>query len=321
MCAGGRLRHLGAGRTADLGEALAQIITTAQQENKLTDVERLLTSLQQGQYSIVEELLDTRLPRPILLDLLQKSFRSPSGQNLPPFFMALRDIAFASVITASWDNLFERTFVSRQPLVTTPWDRENFARLFREGRFVILKLFGDPRQSNAYSFTQDEFRKAINDNPPLSRYLASLFSAKTMLFVGVSSVGIEGYLRLLSRPTSSPRRHFALVPWESDVEIHAERFASRWGIELLIYRASAGHPEVVHFFEGLRDRIHARTGPTVPIDTSPPSPILEKLTLTERGAISQVRATIQSWLEHLAGQQWLRQINPVEGHCARTLRR
>ncbi len=139
----------GSGISAQAGqptwrEALAQIITTAQQESKLTDAERLLTSLQQGQYSVVEELLDTRLSRPILLDLLQKSFHSPSGQNLPPFFLALHDIAFASVITASWDNLFERTFVSRQPLVTTPWDRENFAKLFREGRFVILKMFGYP---------------------------------------------------------------------------------------------------------------------------------------------------------------------------------
>ena len=67
----------------------------------------------------------------------------------------------------------------------------------------------------------------------MARYLGTLFSTRTILYAGVSLQGINDFLSALFQVVESPRRHFALVPRQPDIEVQAQLYGGRWNVELL----------------------------------------------------------------------------------------
>jgi hypothetical protein len=264
--AGDCVLFAGSGISAQAGyptwrDAIGQILTTATLDGTLTDADSLRIALNEGKFLQVSELLSSRLGPPAVTKMAQDLYGT-DRRRLPGISRTLGQIPFDSVVTGNWDGVIERTFAARiadrRRQVLTPLTTEKFSEILRERRFVVLKIFGDIEQPDSLLLTPEEYRREIFANPELGRYLSTLFSTRSIIYAGVSLDGITDFMSAFPQLGSSPRQHVALVPWQTGIEVQAELFKSRWGIELLVYQPSDGHPEVPAFFERLRDRVRQR---------------------------------------------------------------
>jgi energy-coupling factor transporter ATP-binding protein EcfA2 len=236
------------------GTGLARLLEMAAEANPSAAWDSLRTALTNGDLSLVAELIRSRLPEGELLAMVKATFKTEST-SLPAVHRAFRNIPFLGVMTTNWDNLLAETFSFKDPVRLSPRDTTSFLELTREIRFFLLQLYGDPNQPESFIFTPAEYLKNIFETEAFGKFIAFLFQAKTFFFAGTSLAGIEDFLSGLRLRAAPNRRHFALVPWQSDIDIQSERFESHYGVELLVYGPTPDFPEVPRFVEELRYRV------------------------------------------------------------------
>jgi tetratricopeptide (TPR) repeat protein len=193
------------------------------------------------------------------------TYEIPVSHPLPSLSATLGELPFARVLTSNWDHLVEETFRHREGGVVLSPDRsERFAAVYRDNLFMILKLYGQLTNPKSVAFGADEYRRSIEDNPDFFKFISSIYSSNTILFLGVSIAGIEAFVSGLRLRGNRGRIHDALVPWQSDIEAEQERFEVRYGIRLLPFHPTPGFPEVMRWVENLRERYLERPVPLVP---------------------------------------------------------
>jgi GTPase SAR1 family protein len=211
--------------------------------------------LSNGELDQVADLISSRVQRSELLELLADIYGRPAAQSKSDLSNHLAVIPFARVLTANWDSVVEETFKDRDPVVLSPDRSDRFAEVYRSSSFLVLKLSGLLSEPKSVSFSAEEFRRAVDDNPNFFKFVSSVFSTSTILFLGVSLAGIEQFVTALRLRSNPDRAHFALVPWQPDTEVQQERFQSKYGIRLLPFRASPGFPEVAKWANALGQRV------------------------------------------------------------------
>jgi predicted ATPase len=215
--------------------------------------------LAEGNLNEATDLLSARVSRQELLNALARSYQTPGP--LPSPIATLANLPFVRVLTANWDTVAEDLFTARRPTVLLPNRSERFAASFRENAFVVLKLYGDLSHPASVSFSADEYRRSIEDNPEFFKFVSSIYSSNTILFIGVSLAGIEDFVGALRLRGNPNRLHHALVPWQRDIAVQQERFLGRFGIKLLVYTPTPGFPEVQRWIEALHSEYIQRPAP------------------------------------------------------------
>jgi predicted ATPase len=208
---------------------------------------------------LTKDLVSGRLERSELLRHLQNILPVDEVRvGLPTLHRLLKQLPFAGVVTNSWDDVVERTFQGRTPTVLLPTALQDYAGLLRDKHFFLMRASGILSEDQLL-FTADDYRRVMHDNKPCSRFVASLFTTTTLLFLSADLEEIEQFVvssGFLSRPE---RTHYAVVPREADTELQQERMARRYNIQLLSYEATAGFPEVVDFIRSLAEKVSAKT--------------------------------------------------------------
>lgn len=206
------------------------------------------------------DLIDARMDRTELVALIERVV-PPFSAQLPAFHRALGGLPFVGVVTNSWDTLLDRTFEARAPLRLEP-EAEDFGAVLRNDRFFLLKLFGDVKRGPR--ITSEEYRRTIIENPMYHRFLASLFTTRTILFIGATTETIEDFLKNSDIQFSPNRYHFALVPRDETTELQLERLAARYNVVLLPFDPTPGFPEVLRFTRSLVDKVPRVSPPDMP---------------------------------------------------------
>ena len=249
--------------------------------------EMLRMALDNGDASRVAEVIRGRISPETLVRICTDIFSEPAPKS-STLHNVLREIPFLGVITTSWDQILETAFARRQPQVLSPRDFQQFGEILREKLFFILKLYGDPRRAGSFLFTPDEYRRAIYENEPFSKFLNSIYGSTTLLFAGGSLEAIEqNFLSGLRIAGQTDQKHFALVPVLPGKSLEAERFQHKYGITLLHYQPTPGYPEILRFFESLRKRVGFRR-----ISAEPASEIvasgIDRIRLENVGSFAQL---------------------------------
>jgi len=153
-----------------------------------------------GQWSAVAEYLRTQVDREVLLNATRGLFPE---RDLPRAHELLGHLPFAGAITSSWDMLLWHAFEHRHPVAGNPRDPERAVRAFGENAFFLVHLFGglDPA---SFVFSNDEYRELMSTSS-LARFVGSVVSGRTMLFIGASVDGLETVfsdLRLGQQPAN-----------------------------------------------------------------------------------------------------------------------
>lgn len=267
--AGECLVYVGAGLSAGSGypewfylvsELLEWAIENGHVERRFG--ESLRAALQEGNADLVADSVvgslrgrEDRLHRHLSAIFLQ------SERPLSAAHRLLKDLRLCAALTTNFDELLERTFERQRPPVFTVQDTDQLLEALANRTFFLLKLYGSLRQPSTLVVSPAQYRESVAGNRAFVQTLESLFFSRTILFVGASLAGIEGYLGGLAFRGIARRPHYALVHVTGNAwRAQADLLSRRYGIQVIPYRASTpSHPEVIDFLAKLRDRVKAET--------------------------------------------------------------
>jgi energy-coupling factor transporter ATP-binding protein EcfA2 len=240
-------------------ELLANFLSYLETSDSGSDWGAVRNQLLKGDHSLAYDLLESRNRLKDLQDEIVEEFgkKAEVPGALSDFF---GDVPLAGILTITPDKVVERAAKRRNPVVfdyDTPTD---YSRLIRDKTFFVAKLYGDVSSPKKLIVTAKQYGSMLNDTPELKTFIASLFSSRHLLFVGISPDGILDFLEATGIRQSGSLTHYALVPERSDLPVLMERFHSKYDIVLLRYRPTSGFPEVPRFFRQLQAAVdHART--------------------------------------------------------------
>ena len=221
-------------------KTLEEVIAHAARRNRRLRLNDLQRALAAGKTSLVVELLVNRLSKQVLLDGISASFSGHADFTKIPQ-QALHSIPFTSVLTTSWDPVWERVFRRKTPVVVRPGARETAPQFLRSDSFEIVKLFGDIQVPDSLILTREAFRSNLLENPRLAKSLNSLLFSKSFFFIGTSLESIHDFLASVQYQLRGHvyRRHFAVVADEPDLSLHAEYFERNYNLQLIPVDAAA----------------------------------------------------------------------------------
>jgi energy-coupling factor transporter ATP-binding protein EcfA2 len=262
-CASGSCVLLaGSGVAAQAGyptwrETLLKLIDRASIKDPNVDWSSLADAIRRGRLAKAEDLINSRVARADLVEVIRELFIRPEA-SLPPFFDSLAAIPFAGVITPNWDDSVVRAFADYNPLVVLSSASTTVSRIVEGDRFFVLKLYGDPDHPETFRFTPTEYEHDLFDNTTYSKFLTSLFLSRSVFCLGASLKGLDDFFSGLKLREKPSKPHFALVAREPDMALQEELFLSKYGVRLLGYEPTPGFPEVSTFVTNLGSLVAKR---------------------------------------------------------------
>lgn len=159
------------------------------------------------------------------------------------------------VITINYDDLLERAYVKKLSDIpnklTYAQSREAANNFWRE-RFFILKAHGDAKQDvNSLILSQKDYRRTLYREAGYRSLLQSIFTSKSVVFVGVSLADPE-FNQLLDYLHDSYHgggpTHYLLMDRSKSLMTTSRRYLDDFNIKTIPYDNSSGnHAEVTEF--------------------------------------------------------------------------
>jgi predicted ATPase len=250
----------------------------------------LRAALAQGQYDSVSDNLVSiwRDRQPLLNQYLRETFLNKT--SLPNSISRLKDLPLSAVMTTNFDNLLEQALGSKTTSALTPADAEVLLQCLHKREFFLLKLYGTLEKPATVILSPSQYEDVVKENLLFSQFMETLLVSRTILFVGASLEGIEAYLKGMRLLRQSPRTHYALIGVQDDIwQAKAYPLKERFGIEVLPYTPSPGHPELQQFLENIETELFTTHGTgTAVVD---PGTILKRLSLTNVGPFENLELT------------------------------
>jgi hypothetical protein len=247
--------------------------------------------------SIVSKLR-TKDDQVLLQNYLRKVFlkrASPSS-----FHSLLKRIKFSAVLTPNFDTLIEGVYETPREQVYTPKDTEPLLTALTKRAFFVLKLYGTLDSPDEVIIAPAQYENAITGNRAFSQFMETLFFSRTLLFVGASLEGIEGYLRGISFPKKVNRKHYAVVAvsdyaWRAKADL-LER---RYGITVLPYTPRNDYAELGEFLTKLTNMVEA--GAVIGTESKRATSRLKRISLVNIGPFDNLELEFDAKWEIFLG--------------------
>jgi hypothetical protein len=244
---------------------LILLVDRAVQNGHTTQPEgtKLRDAVKQGKHLFVAETVRRLLGAREFDDALENIFRSALLRPTKRHELISR-IPFSSVVTTNYDKLLEATYAKKGhiPPTYTFSDSPDVISALSHGRFFILKAHGDIDRKESLVLSEKDYRDIVYRQPGYRAALNTIFITKTVLFVGTSlnDVDVRLVLESVSESFSGKGpRHYAIVPSQSISDAELQHWREFFGIHLLLYRATKGHPQVDQILDTLAKKVDART--------------------------------------------------------------
>jgi hypothetical protein len=236
------------------GECLAGGHIATERANELR---RLVQSGDSLKLLMAAEELRDRFGPDLFVARLADTFQDET--KLPtPVHKELPKVPFRMAITTNYDKLLEYAYAEarggRTPPTYTSNDASDFADALFKEKFCILKAHGDVEKRTTMVITEKDYRNIFYRLPGYKTALSSIFTTKSVLFLGASLSDPELWLLLGFLHDAfhgSGTYHFALVPRGDASETMFNRWKNDFSVFCIHYEPTAGHPEVLKFVQSL----------------------------------------------------------------------
>ena len=144
------------------------------------------------------------------------------------------------------------------PPVYTYEDSADVVSALSHGRFFILKAHGDIDSKSTIVLSERDYRDMVYRQPGYRAAMNAIFITKTVFFVGTSLTDTDTNLVLESVSESfsgKGPKHYALLPEREASEAEEIHWRDLFGIQLIQYKATKGHPELDQFLKRLRGAV------------------------------------------------------------------
>lgn len=267
---GNTVLFVGAGLSVGIGlptwpELMDRIIKWSVERNIIDNVakEEFEQWIEQKKFLLLIQELRERMGNRHFMEFMSEVFRDDTKEPTPTHKI-LPEIPFAAVLTTNFDVLIESAYTSSlgvKARTYTQADIPELAHLHSSGQFYILKLHGDIDRIETVVLGRNDYRQVMFANNAYRDFLTALLLIRTVLFVGFSLADPDLLLLLDKLETAFKGYgglHYALINEQEVGKIERERWRKDYGIDIIPYRATEGHPEVHTFLDQIAEAIVER---------------------------------------------------------------
>ncbi|MFX1555559.1 MAG: SIR2 family protein, partial [Promethearchaeota archaeon] len=227
----------------------------------LTNRAELESHIEDGKLLLVAEEMRERLGgekfRTFMRETFQKLDLKPTDTHL-----LLPEIPFTAVLTSNYDTLLESAYTLAQsgeaPHVFTHVEYPELSAALRSGEFYVLKVHGTIDRIGTVVLGRGDYRKVMYANSAYRRHIETLFSTQTVLFLGFGLTDPDLLLLLEELRVAFKDytgEHYALMSIEEADPIQCKGWQRDYGIQIIPYQATEGHPEVHEFLSAISDKV------------------------------------------------------------------
>lgn len=233
------------------------------------DKEEFEKLIKENEFLLVAENLRKYLSNDLFRQFMRSTFRDSNKKPSQTHFI-LTEIPFAAVLTTNYDVLLESAYtVTRgiKPWTYTHADATEIVSLNRQRRFYILKVHGDIDHFDTIVVSQSDYRKLMFNNEAYRHLLRIIFTEKTVFFVGFSLSDpdllflldeLEAIFNDQNEGGRTLGKHFALLNTREAGNIRRKSWENNYGIHIIPYEATEGHPEVREILLNISQEISER---------------------------------------------------------------
>ena len=225
---------------------------------------QLKKAVKEQKYLFVAETVRKKLGAREYDDALEDIFRNIQLRPTKRHSL-ITQIPFAAIVTTNYDKLLESAY-AQQGYIPPTYAYDNSPDIISalsQNRFFILKAHGDIDRKNTIILSERDYRDIVYREPGYRAALNTIFITKTILFVGTSLTDTDVNLVLESVSeifSGKGTRHYALVPKQTVIEEEIQHWRDFFGIKLLQYKTSKGHPQQVDgILEILKNKVEKKT--------------------------------------------------------------
>jgi hypothetical protein len=240
-------------------ELLRQMISWSQAQGVVlqdrADIEALITDNEflPAADELVQQMGNEKFRR-----FISEVFRRP-GLRPNEAHLLVTEIPFSGILTTNYDKLLESAYVmthtGEHAHVFTQMDVAELSAALRSGEFYILKTHGTADRIETIVLGKKQYRSLMHSNPGYQKALDTLFSSKTILFIGFGLNDPDLLLHLDELQAAFAGytgTHYALMDSARYNATTRRRYEADYGIQIIPYTPStADHREVRVFLAEL----------------------------------------------------------------------
>ncbi|WP_299223184.1 SIR2 family protein [uncultured Psychroserpens sp.] len=197
-------------------------------------------------------------------EYIENTFGNPKI-NPTNTMISILEIKSSMIITSNYDMLIENAYIKLNGSMPSTFkysQSREIANNYWKEKFFILKVHGDAKSDvNGIILSQKDYRKTLYREIGYKSILQSIFSTKSIFFVGTSMTDPEFNLLLdylhESYHGGGPS-HFLLIEESSTMPVLQKRFSEDFNIKTITYKNDSGkHSEINDYMIELNKRINA----------------------------------------------------------------
>ena len=243
----------------------------AKKHIKKSDWTEMTRLLDKGQFLMVAEALRFNLPTDEYTSLLKEAF-NPGGTEPTDVHKALFRLRAPLILTTNYDLLLEDAYASVYGKAANVYTYRGSATVQQSlqvlqltNRPIIFKLHGSIDEPSEIILTEQDYRKLIYHETGYRTVLSAVFVTHVVLMLGFSFADREltlmlETLRYALKNQSSP--DYIFLPEDAAGEVETRRLREDFGVEVLPFKSTKSHAEVLQLLEFLIDKVEA--GPKTP---------------------------------------------------------
>ncbi len=237
---------------------LREMATNALTQRYVSDSElsQINSIIEKNQFLMAAETLRSKYPLDEYYGFLQTRFRTPPT-GPAQVHEALFRLNPPLILTTNFDTLLEDAYASkfrRNAVVWIPSGAPEVANYLHTGTVPsppgIFKLHGSIHERTSMILTEQDYRGLIYRQPGYRLVVSAIFVTKVVLMLGFS--GDDPELRLLLEEMREALMHrsepdYIFLPANALNTLEERRWREDFGLRIIPYEPTPGHPEVLEF--------------------------------------------------------------------------